>query len=151
MHIQLVCIVKFKFLARFPVDPLSHPVVSTLYVVALICCIHLLCEWSLHLYHRLTYIFYFVVICLVLLWYSRSLWLCFLLLSEEIQFLSNVSLSLAMSMFSGVRFRFFVAWNVHRVVFLPSFAFCFLGFFCLFVLSVLFPMTVISLLPHLFM
>ena len=42
-------------------------------------------------------------------------------LSEEIQFLTKGFPFLAMSSSSRVRFRLFVAWNVHTVVFLPIF------------------------------
>ena len=56
----------------------------------------------------------------------------FVLLSEEIQFLCWGFLSLAMFTFFYIRFRVFIAWNIHRFVFLPQF--CFLVIFVLLML-----------------
>ena len=56
---------------------------------------------------------------LFLLWYDESLWRCFELILEEIQFfpfLSHVQSS-------HVRFLLFITWNVHIVVFPPIFVF----------------------------
>ena len=50
--------------------------------------IRLLCDRSFCFYHHIIYICYFVAFCLFLLWHSYSLWRCFVLLLEEIQFLS---------------------------------------------------------------
>ena len=52
--------IKKKF-AQFPVDHLPHPVISSLITLfVLICCIHLLYDWSFRLYCHITYISYFV-------------------------------------------------------------------------------------------
>ena len=68
----------------------------------------------------------------------------FLLLSEEIQFLSTGFNFLSMSKFSRVRFRLFVAWSIQSCF---SSHFCFLGNFVLLILVmfVLFLGAVISL------
>ena len=63
----------------------------------LICCIRLLCDWLFCFYHHITY---------HLLWYGGLLWHCFVLLLEEIQFLSAF---LATSRFSRVRCCLLVA------------------------------------------
>ena len=55
------------------------------------------------------------------------MWRCFVLLSEEIQFLSLGFPFLARWKFYCVRFRLFVAGNVFKVVFLT---FLFFGYFC---------------------
>ena len=86
--------VKFKFLAQFPVDHLAHPVVSYLKIFfVLIWCIRLLSDWSFRLYHHKTYICCFVASYLFLLWYDCFLWRCFVLQLEEIQYLYKVLLS----------------------------------------------------------
>ena len=43
VHIPFVRMVKFKFLAQFPVDHLAHPVVPSI-ILFLICCIRRLCD-----------------------------------------------------------------------------------------------------------
>ena len=48
-------------------------------------CIRLICDWWFRLYH---YIYCFVASYLFLLWYGWSLWRCFVMLLEEILFLS---------------------------------------------------------------
>ena len=48
--------------------PPSHVWSNTLF--ALTCCICLLCDWSFHLYHHITYICYFIVSCLFFLLHS---------------------------------------------------------------------------------
>ena len=88
VHIPFVCIVKFQFFEQFPVDLLVHPVFSSLILSLLICCIRLLCDWWFRLYHHITYICYFVASYLFSIWYDYSLWRCFVLLLEEILFLS---------------------------------------------------------------
>ena len=50
MHIPFVRMVKFKLFAQFPVDDIPHPVVSSLIIIRLICCIPL-CDWSFRLCH----------------------------------------------------------------------------------------------------
>ena len=119
MHIPFVHTVKFKFLAKFPVDLLAHPVTSNLIRSSvLIYCIRLLRDWSFCLYPKITYICCFVASYLFLLWYGWSLWRYFVLLLEEIQFpfLSQINVfSREMSLVSRL--------NVHRVVFLPIFVF----------------------------
>ena len=86
VHISLVRIVKLQFLAQFPVGQLTHPAVSSLSV--LICCIRLWCDWSFRLSQCITYICCFVTSYIFLLWYGWSIWYCFELLLEVIQFLS---------------------------------------------------------------
>ena len=54
----------------------------------LVCCICLICDWWCRLHLHITYICCFVASFLFLLWYDWSLWHCFMLLFEEIQFLS---------------------------------------------------------------
>ena len=67
VHIPFGQMVKFKFLAQFPVDHLPCPVVSSLiFFFALIYCIRLLCNRSFRLYHHITNICYFVASCLFL-------------------------------------------------------------------------------------
>ena len=101
---HLLVMVKFIFLAHFPVDHLARPIrVSPYTPSVLICCIRLLCEWSFRLCHRIAYIYYFVPSYLFSLWYVWSLWRCPVLLLEEIPFLSKGFLFLARSRFSGVR------------------------------------------------
>ena len=85
VHIPFVCMVKFELLAQFPVDHLSIHSCLTLYIFSLIYCIRLLCDWLFCLYHYIIYICYFITSCLFLIW--QSLRRCFVLLSEEIQFL----------------------------------------------------------------
>ena len=51
--------VKFEFLAQFPVDHLSHPVMSSLILFTLIFNIDL-CEWSLCLNHHISCTCYFI-------------------------------------------------------------------------------------------
>ena len=76
---------QFQFLAQFPVDHLNHLVVSSLKLI--------LCKFSGFTYYVIdrfvsittsavfiSYLFF--------LWNSWSLWRCFMLLLEEIQFLS---------------------------------------------------------------
>ena len=88
-HLLVWSVVKFTFLAHFPVDPFAHPVVSRLIHTpsVLICCIHLLCDWSFRLCHCIVYICYFVESCLFSLWYDWFLWRCPVLLLGEISFL----------------------------------------------------------------
>ena len=63
---------------------------------------------------------------------TESLWHCFVLLSEEIQFFSWGFLFFAISKFTRCRFRLFVVGNIHAIVFLPIFAFrLFLFCWCL--------------------
>ena len=135
-HSPLVRMVKFKFLAQFPVNNLAHTVMST-FILSL----YWFTAFSyfvidfFYLYHHITYIRYFVTSYLFFTWYSWSLWHCSVLLSGETQFLSKGFRFLAISKFSWVRFRFFffffffVAWSVHRVVFLLTFIF-WLFLFC---------------------
>ena len=102
----------------------------------------------MHLYHHICY---FVVSCLFLLCHSWSLWHCFVLLSEKIQFLSKGFTFLTISKFSHVRFCLFVAWNFHTVVFFFQFCFPIVLVLLMFVLSVFFLVTLISLPLHFFM
>ena len=55
---------------------------------------------------------------------------------EEIQFLSWHFVFLAMSRFTRVSFRLFVAWNIHTVIFLPI-SVSSLLFFMLFLVAVI--------------
>ena len=100
--------------------PTDHVYSYTLF--ALICCIRLSYDWSFRLYHHITDICYFVASNLFLSWYDWSLWRYFVLLQNRFTFS-------AMSMFSRVRFCFFITWSVGRVVFSPH--------FCLLVISIL--------------
>ena len=79
VHIPFVRMVKFKFLAHFPVDHLAHPIMSSLIFLVLICCIQLLCDWWFHLCHCIAYICYFVESYLLSLWFDWFLWLLLLL------------------------------------------------------------------------
>ena len=74
-----------------------------------------------------------------------------MLLSDGILFLSNGFPFLNMSKFSRVRFRLFVAWNIHTVVFLPNFVFQVIFVLLMLMLSVLLLVAVISLSLHFFM
>ena len=58
--------VKLKYIVQFAVDHLVYSYILSL----LICCIHLLKDWSFHLYQYITYIFCFVALYLFLLWYE---------------------------------------------------------------------------------
>ena len=62
-----------------------------LYSLALIYCICLYYDWSFRLYYHITYIHYFVVSCLFILWHSWSLWGCN---KKRFSFSLKVSLSL---------------------------------------------------------
>ena len=62
--------------------------------------LHLLIMWSFCVYHHIIYICCFVAFCLSLLWYDWFLWPYFVLLLEEIQFLSKCFPFLATSTFS---------------------------------------------------
>ena len=53
---------------------------------ASICWIRLFCDWLSRLYHHIIYIWYSFVSDLFLLWHCGSLWRCFVLQSEEFQF-----------------------------------------------------------------
>ena len=88
---------------------------------ALIYWICLLYDWSFRLCHHIIYINYFGTYCLCLVWYHLSLWRYFVLQLEKIQFFSYGFPLVTMSKFSCLRFRLFVAWNIHTVVFLPIF------------------------------
>ena len=59
----------------------SHILSFTLFV--LICCSRLSYECPFRLCHHITYIYYFVVPCLFLLWYNWSLQHCFILVLEN--------------------------------------------------------------------
>ena len=75
----------------------------------------------------------YLLFCCILSLLALSLWRCFVPLAERIQFFSEGFPFLAMSKFSRVRSRLFVAWNIHTVVFLPIFVFwSFLFCWCLF-------------------
>ena len=86
--IPFVGMVKFKFLAYFPVDPLAHPGMSSFVL--------LLCQFAAFAYyvidglicHRIVFSCYFVVSYLSSLWYDWILWRCFVLQLGEILFLS---------------------------------------------------------------
>ena len=80
----------FKFLAWFPVYQLPSP--SRVWVregFCDICCIRLLCNWWFPLYHHITDICNYCYVLSILLWRSLSSWRYFMLLLEEIYFLSQ--------------------------------------------------------------
>ena len=107
----------------------------------LIYCIRLLCDWSFPLQHYIIYIRYVVASCLFLLWYNQSLLRYFLLLFEQIQFLS-----LGFSFLSHIQDSVCLLLEIAiQFFFLPIF--CFQANFVLWkrVLSVLFLVSVISL------
>ena len=88
------------------------------------CCIHL-CDWSFCLYLHISYTCFFVTSYLFLLWYDRSLWHCFMLLFEEIQFLSQIFPFLATSNFSCVRCQLLLKTSIELFLF----SFLFSGYF----------------------
>ena len=78
VHIPFVRMVKSKFLAHLPGGSPCRPSrVSSYIPSALICCIHLLCDWWFHLCHRIAYICYFVASYQFSLWYYYLLQKCF--------------------------------------------------------------------------
>ena len=77
--------------------------------------------YNLHLFSCLVYFCFDIVIP-----YGAFF---FVLKLQDIQFLSKGFPFLAMSKFSLVRCRLFVAWNIHTVVFLPIFVFWLLSLF----------------------
>ena len=61
VHIPFFRLTEFLFLSQFPISHLPHLVTSSLiFFIVLICCIHLLYDWSFRLYHHITYTRYFV-------------------------------------------------------------------------------------------
>ena len=122
---------------------LSYP--ASLFV--LIYWIPLFCDWLFCLYHGIIYICYFVASDLFSLWQCQFLWSCCVLLYEETQSLSLGFPLLTMSKFSLVRFCLFVAWNIHKVVFLSIVVFLFIFLPLMLVLSVLFLVAVITFPP----
>ena len=84
-------------------SPCPLSCISSYTLFTLIYSIRLLCNWFFHFYHHLIYISCFVASYFFLLWYHWSLWHCFLLLSEDIQFLSWSFTFLAISKSSRVR------------------------------------------------
>ena len=88
-HVRIICLVKFYFLAQFPMDHLAHSMVSYSYSLSvLICCIGLWCNWSFRFYHHISCIYCFVASYLFLLWHDWFFLLLFVLLLKEIQFLT---------------------------------------------------------------
>ena len=65
LRVPFVCMIKFKLLAQFPGDHLSHPVVSSL-ILSL--CIRLLYDLSFRLRLHVIFIGYFAAFCLFLHW-----------------------------------------------------------------------------------
>ena len=78
-------------------------------------------------HHHITYIYYFVASCLFLLKPSWSLWRCFVLLSEEIQFVSKGFPFLAKSKCSRVRCHY---WSFEISIQLFRFQFLFSNYCC---------------------
>ena len=95
VHKPLVRMVKFKLLTRFPVDHLHHPVVSCF------------------------------ILFLATLQHSLIMWLIILSLSPRyLHLLFCCALSIfAFSKTSCMKFRLFVAWNIHTIAFLSIFVF----------------------------
>ena len=60
VHIPLVRMVIFKFLAQFPMDHFPFPIM--LYSFVLICCIRLLYDWMFPLYHHIGCIYNFLCV-----------------------------------------------------------------------------------------
>ena len=89
VHTPFVRMVKFQFFEQLPVPSFQYPVVSSL--------ILFLSQFSgfayymigRFVYHHITYTSYFLHLIYFCLKPSLSLWRCFMLLSEEIQFLSH--------------------------------------------------------------
>ena len=77
--------------------------------------------------------------------HSWCLWRCFVLLFEKIQFLSQGFPFLAVSLSSRMRFRQFVAWNIHTVVFIIIIISNFFFILLILMLFVLFLVAVISI------
>ena len=136
--IPFVLMVQFKFLAQFSVDHFVHPVVSTLF--ALFFCLHLWCDCSFRLNHYIIYIYYFVASCLFLFWPSPYCIVFAVIRRDSVSLLRFPFLSNVQFFWCDI---FFVAWNIHTVVFLPI-SFCFLFIFVL-VLSAVFLVHLISL------
>ena len=125
VYIRFVRMVISEFLAQFPVDHFPHPVRSCLIpffffanlrrsvIIRMI--VSFLSPHKLHLLFAAFYLF--------LSWYCWCLLRCSVLLSWKIQFVSEGFPFLDMSKFSSVRFRLFVAWNIHKIAFLPTFVF----------------------------
>ena len=135
--------VKFNFLAQFLVDHLAQPVVSSLMLMLLGYCIHLLHDWSFHLYYHKTYICYFVMSCLFLrLQSSYGVFLC--CQQKRFSFLRSLPfLSYVQVLPSEISLICRVTFSYSRF----SLYFCFLSIFVLLilVLPVLFPVAVFSL------
>ena len=89
VHIPFGAVVRFQFLAQFPVYQPFHPVMFSLILsfAALVCYIRFLCYQSFHLYHHLLYTCHSLLSYWFMFQYDWSLWRCFLLLVEEILFL----------------------------------------------------------------
>ena len=137
VHIPFVCMNKFKFLARFSVDHFVPSSCAPSYTLgAHIYCIRLLCDWSFCICHPIIYIYNFLRLintCLDIISPYGFFLFCFLLLSEEIQFLSKDFLFLAISKISLVchlkcpqsylssHFRFLVIFILLMLVFLLLF------------------------------
>ena len=80
---------RIEISCTFPSGPSCWPShVSPYTPSVLICCIHLLCDWSFRLCHRIAYIYCFVASYLSSLWYYWLLWRCPVLLLGGISFLS---------------------------------------------------------------
>ena len=105
-----------------------------LYSFILLCCNYLCYDWSFRLYHYVINIFYFVASYILLLLELVFMAFFFVVLLEEIQFLSKDFPFLAMYEPSSVRFNLRVAW----IVFLPSFIFLVIVVLLILVLFVLF-------------
>ena len=116
VQITLIRMVKFHFLAQFPVDHLPYPVVFSHILFARFCYIRLLCDWTFRLYHlHLLRLIYF---CLNIV--SSYGVICAAVRRDSISLLRFPFLS--QRKFSRVRFCLFVAWNIFTV-FLPIFLF----------------------------
>ena len=94
-------------------------------------------HWLFHLYHHITYISRFVASYLLLLWYVWSLWRCFELLLEEIQFFSHVHVF-------SCEILHVICLKRQLSCFSSHFSFLVISVFLILVLSVFFPVTLIS-------
>ena len=87
VHIPFVHMVKLRFFCTIPSGLPSRPSRVLSYTLfELSCSICLSYVWSFGLHFHKTHICCFVASYLFLLWYGWSLWCCFELLLEEIQF-----------------------------------------------------------------
>ena len=118
MHISFGSRAEFQISQQFPVDHIVHQILPNLFGASLL---HSLIMWLILSSLSLSLSPHNLLLLSVTYYWFWSLWRCFILLLEEIQFLSWNFHFLPMSKFFRVQFRPFVAWNIHTIVFLPIF------------------------------